>query len=89
MRKNTYRLLPAPGQPQTIHDDNYWQFESNGGVRLSWHSKAAGKGVQIILEPREPDLKAMKGIAKAIFDNKVLYKDPVVVYWWRAWPCQE
>jgi hypothetical protein len=90
VRDNTYILLPAPGESQTIHDDNYWQFEPNGGIRLRWSAGVAGNGVQIILEPLVPGEKAMKGIAKAAFDIKVPQKDdPVVVYWWRSWPCQK
>jgi hypothetical protein len=87
VRENTYILLPAPGEVKTIHDDNYWQFEPNGGIRLTWRAGAAGSGVQIILEPLVPGEKAMKGIAKAAFDRKVPQQDdPVVVY---SLPCQK
>jgi len=82
-RENTYTLLPAPGEPQTIHDDTYWQFEPNGGIRLSWRVAVAGKGVQIILEPPESGEKAMQGIARSAFNIQILHQDRVVVYWWR------
>jgi hypothetical protein len=82
-RENTYLLLPAPGEPQTIHDDNYWQFEPNGGLRLSWRAAEAGKGAEIILEPPVPGEKAMSGIARSAFNIQVVHQDRVVVYWWR------
>jgi hypothetical protein len=82
-RQKTYILLPAPGEPLPIHDDNYWQFEPNGGIRLSWRAVETGKGVQIILEPPEPGEKAMQGTARSAFNIQVLHEDKVVVYWWR------
>ena len=79
-RDGTYLLLPAPGQPQTFHNNTYWEMNPKEGIVLKWAAGPTQVGLRIILQPpSEPD-KPMTGVAKAGFDTPKPYKDiPVEV----------
>ena len=78
MRKDTFLLLPAPGEPQTVHDDNYWTAPINDqeGPQLRWGFGIAKSGVLIKLS--SPNPPRMTGTARAVFDYDVKFKDAPV-----------
>jgi hypothetical protein len=70
-------MLPAPGQPQTFHNNTYWETDPNGEIRLYWKAGLPQSGLRMILKLSEPG--KLKGFAKANFDIPKPYQDVPVI----------
>jgi hypothetical protein len=75
--EGTQLLLPAPGQPQTFHNNTYWETDPNGEIRLYWKAGLAQSGLLMILKLSEAG--KLTGVAKVSFDIPTPYKDVPVV----------
>jgi hypothetical protein len=78
-REGTFLLLPAPGQPQSVHNVTYWEIDPKEGIRLVWSAGPVQIGLRIILQPPPERGKPMRGFAKVGFDTPTEYKDVPVI----------